>query len=255
MLDSKYVEGIKIAPFDGKVTEAIEEYSLEGGGKTMVVGVQNMDGDTYRVIHALGMSAYINITSGLARIGLTDQLCNSIQGKNGFDSMFVVSESLKSSLNQQQEAHKPTVLEDLEEEESSFKELEKTEKDSIIQSRLGQGAYRQSLIDYWQGCAVTDCSYSPLLRASHIKPWRASNNIERLDPFNGLLLSPNLDVAFDTGYISFDKKGKIIISSALIPVDAYSLRITPKLRIKTKLLSIKHQAYLEYHRAEVLKNG
>ena len=36
-----------------------------------------------------------------------------------------------------------------------------------------------------------------LLFASHIKPWSDSNNKERLDPYNGFLLTPNLDVCFD----------------------------------------------------------
>ena len=40
-----------------------------------------------------------------------------------------------------------------------------------------------------------------ILIASHIKPWRVSNNNERLDVYNGLLLLPNLDKLFDKGYI------------------------------------------------------
>lgn len=120
---------------------------------------------------------------------------------------------------------------------------------------MGQGKFRLELINYWQGCAITDCSYSLLLRASHIKPWRDSNNEERLDIFNGLLLLPNLDAAFDSGYISFDQKGKIIISNALNSTIAYSLRITPRLKIKQKLLSKKHLPCLDYHRNNVLKNS
>jgi 5-methylcytosine-specific restriction protein A len=54
-----------------------------------------------------------------------------------------------------------------------------------------------------------------LLKASHIKPWRDSDNAERLDIYNGLLLIPNLDSAFDKGYISFDDGGKIIISDMI----------------------------------------
>ena len=52
----------------------------------------------------------------------------------------------------------------------------------------------------WGGrCAVTGLDLPLLLRASHIKPWRDSDNRERLDPYNGLLLSPSYDAAFDWG--------------------------------------------------------
>ena len=51
-----------------------------------------------------------------------------------------------------------------------------------------------------------------MLKASHIKPWNISDDYERLDEYNGLLLTPNLDAAFDSGLISFDKDGVILIS-------------------------------------------
>ena len=40
--------------------------------------------------------------------------------------------------------------------------------------------------------------------ASHTKPWSACTHVERLDPFNGLMLTPNLDGAFDGGLVTFD---------------------------------------------------
>jgi predicted restriction endonuclease len=51
--------------------------------------------------------------------------------------------------------------------------------------------------------------------ASHIKPWKISNNRERLDPANGLLLSANIDALFDAGLVTFDDRGKMILSSWL----------------------------------------
>ena len=105
------------------------------------------------------------------------------------------------------------------------------------------------------GWHTGECTFIPILKASHIKPWRQSVNGERLDVFNGFLLAPNVDAAFDAGYISFDEKGKIITSPFLTNVDAYSLRITSRYKIKPKKLTENHQKYLEYHRAHVLKNG
>lgn len=121
--------------------------------------------------------------------------------------------------------------------------VSETEKSSLIKSRLGQGAFRKKLIDYWHGCAVTRYKSSKLLVASHIKPWRSADNEERMDRFNGLLLIPNLDKAFDRGFISFKKSGEIIISEFL--QEPNSLGIKPDLTLK---ISDDHQLYLEYHR-------
>ena len=53
------------------------------------------------------------------------------------------------------------------------------------------------------------------LEASHIKPWADSNDSERLDPNNGLLLTASLHKLFDAGLISFEDSGKMLVSSKL----------------------------------------
>lgn len=68
-------------------------------------------------------------------------------------------------------------------------------------------------LNYTQ-CMVEKISY-PSLVASHIKPFIQSNDNEAYDPNNGLLLSRNMDILFDQGYISFDNYGKIIYSPQL----------------------------------------
>jgi predicted restriction endonuclease len=54
-----------------------------------------------------------------------------------------------------------------------------------------------------------------ILRASHIKPWKISNNEERLDPANGLLLSANFDALFDAGLVTFDDSGHMLVSKLI----------------------------------------
>ena len=53
------------------------------------------------------------------------------------------------------------------------------------------------------------------LRASHIKPWKSSDDFEKLDGNNGFLLSPHVDHLFDRGYISFEDNGDLIVSDSL----------------------------------------
>ncbi len=93
--------------------------------------------------------------------------------------------------------------------------LTDTEKTIMTNARMGQGRFREQLVAMWNGCAVTGYADKRLLVASHIKPWSKSNNQERLDKFNGLLLLANLDKAFDLGFISFADSGQVMISSQL----------------------------------------
>lgn len=99
-----------------------------------------------------------------------------------------------------------SIIQDIDEFNMTYTEVSETEREAIVQSRVGQGKFREDLIRYWGKCAVTGCELIKILKASHIKPWRYSSNIERLDKFNGLLLIPNLDSTFDNGLISFDNR-------------------------------------------------
>jgi len=66
-----------------------------------------------------------------------------------------------------------------------------TDRHDLVKCRIGQGTFRQKLIAHWNACAVTGYKDIGVHVASHIKPWRACTNAERLNPFNGLLLTPN----------------------------------------------------------------
>lgn len=143
----------------------------------------------------------------------------------------------------------PEVLEQDVEAILTDENLAPTEKSTYISARVGQGRYRKDLIGFWEGCAVTGYSDVRLLVASHIKPWRTSDNIERLDTYNGLLLLPNLDKAFDLGFITFTEQGRIIVSNQL--EDAGTLGIESSMRIQLKE---PHQPYMAYHREKVFES-
>lgn len=124
-----------------------------------------------------------------------------------------------------------------------------TERKALVAARRGQGLFRQRVLQYWTGrCAVTGCALSPLLVASHIKPWRDSSDSERLDGFNGLLLTPNLDRLFDRYLISFDADGTLLVSPRLDAAERQRLGVIAPLRIER--LHWRHLPYLEAHRAQ-----
>ncbi len=124
-----------------------------------------------------------------------------------------------------------------------------TDKATLIKTRIGQGNFRQKLISLWGGCAVTGYKDASMLVASHIKPWRASSNVERLDGYNGLLLLPTLDKAFDSGFISFDLAGRILISPLLLEPESLGISETMSVNLKPE-----NQAYMEFHRDSVFRN-
>lgn len=84
-----------------------------------------------------------------------------------------------------------------------------TEAERLVVQRIGQDVFRARLMDYWQGrCPLTGISDSALLRASHIVPWaECESDAERLDIYNGLLLSALWDAAFDRALVTFDDEG------------------------------------------------
>lgn len=138
-------------------------------------------------------------------------------------------------------------LDDLAECRSSYEDLPETEQLEIRKSRIGQGRFRTDLILYWdRKCAVTGVTEIPILRASHIKPWRDSDNRERLDKYNGLLLAPNLDALFDAGRIAFDDDGRMLISADLSSEDRRRLGVEERMELRR--IEQGHRENLRFHR-------
>jgi hypothetical protein len=80
---------------------------------------------------------------------------------------------------------------------SEDRQLRETEKQALIKARRGQGLFRQKVAHLERFCRVTRVDRPEHLIASHIKPWRESDNNERLFEGNGLLLTPTVDHLFE----------------------------------------------------------
>lgn len=108
-----------------------------------------------------------------------------------------------------------------------------TMRQQLMLARVGQGRFRRKLLDRWKSCSVLACGPETTLVASHIVPWRECHtNEERLDPNNGLLLSPNLDRLFDRKLISFSDDGALVVSPLLRAEDARALGIQAGMRLR-----------------------
>jgi predicted restriction endonuclease len=146
-------------------------------------------------------------------------------------------------------AHDLSAPDDIFMHQREFANLSETERQALTKARIGQGNFRQQLLEMWEGCAVTDVRLPSVLRASHIKPWRFSDNSERVDPYNGLLLLPQYDQLFDKGLISFDERGVLMRSPAVEEIEPAKLGIN--VNDKLRSISKQHLGFLDYHRAEV----
>ncbi len=130
-----------------------------------------------------------------------------------------------------------------------------TEAERRAVQRVGQQVFRRGLFDYWDGrCAITGLGVRELLRASHIKPWAdCDTDAERLDIFNGLLLAPHLDAAFDSGLVTIADDGSVLLSDGLSPDARLTLGIDESMKILG--LHQEHERYLPWHRSRIFRAG
>lgn len=91
------------------------------------------------------------------------------------------------------------------------------DREQMVKARIGQYAFRLAVLNsYNNKCCITGLSVPNMLIASHIKPWKVSDEkTERTNPCNGVCLNAFHDRAFDKGLITIDKDFKIIVSSSL----------------------------------------
>ncbi len=129
--------------------------------------------------------------------------------------------------------------------------LEGKTKEAVVKVRVNQGDFRNILLGKNNKCCLCGVSNPSLLIASHIKPWAESDSHEKLDYNNGFLMCPNHDKLFDSGLITFDSEGNIIVSESLSETDKIFMNVNSKMKIK---LTEGNKKYLEFHRNNVFKN-
>jgi len=125
------------------------------------------------------------------------------------------------------------------------------ERETIIKSRIGQSNYRKSLINKYKRCLVCGISDERFLIASHIKSWSESEDNEKLDINNGLLLCVHHDALFDKNLITFTDTGDIVISDEVSKHTQQLLNINENTKLKLELNN-KTKKYLEFHREKLL---
>jgi len=124
------------------------------------------------------------------------------------------------------------------------------DKVGIRKERIGQAFFRQTLLAIYNNkCCFTGIDVPELLKASHIKPWSESNNVnEKTNPRNGLLLNALYDIAFDKGYITISFDYKIIVSKKILEGNNkyyFTMINGQKMLLPSKFLPDRN--FIEYH--------
>lgn len=131
--------------------------------------------------------------------------------------------------------------------------LSSTEKQRLVTARRGQGIFRQKVLKLGAVCRITGVSNPWMLIASHIKPWRScENSNERLDGANGIMLTPDLDLLFDHGFISFEDDGRVIVSKRIEDELLDRLKLADLKGMDTGPFTQEQVVYLTWHREKQL---
>ena len=165
-----------------------------------------------------------------------------------FESERILADVEKQSI----ETKFSTILKDIENLNGETKIRE-------VKTRVNQHTFRQIVLaNYSSKCAITGIDITDLLIASHIIPWSV-NEQERLNPENGICLSPLYDKAFDKGLIAVDENYKILLSKEIKDrtTKAYYFDYFGKIEGKNIQLPQKYlpkKEFLEWHRETAFKH-
>lgn len=132
-------------------------------------------------------------------------------------------------------------------------DINATTKSQLINARLGQGLFKTNVRLNEKACRVTGVSDPQHLRASHIKPWRLSNDTEKLHGCNGLLLAPHVDHLFDSGFISFSDIGELLISPKLNADVLSAWGISSDQNVGG--FNSEQTKFLEFHRSNIFQKS
>jgi HNH endonuclease len=140
----------------------------------------------------------------------------------------------------------------LEEQVESDASVTDTDREAIVRARVGQGLFKQRVMQIETCCRITGVDRVSHLVASHCKPWRDSTNEERLNGENGLLLTPSIDHLFDRGFIGFEDSGNLVISPVAHRPSLQRMGVETRRLVNVGKFTEGQRQFLAYHRTSVL---
>ncbi|CAN5843329.1 HNH endonuclease [soil metagenome] len=129
--------------------------------------------------------------------------------------------------------------------------ISETTRKALVQARRGQGKFKENVARFERECRITHVHNRTHLVASHIKPWRESDDEERLFGGNGLLLTPSIDHLFDRGFISFGDDGEVLVSPVADLESLPRMGVICDGPLFAGRFNTDQQHFLDYHRKEI----
>ena len=119
-------------------------------------------------------------------------------------------------------------------------------------ARFGRGLFRRRVLEHERTCRLSGVHDHSVLICRHIKPWRHSDDSERLDGENGLLLCPNADFLFSRGLISFEENGNFLVAPAVREDLLLRLNLDPATHPNVGSFTERQAEFLRFHRDRLL---
>ncbi len=141
------------------------------------------------------------------------------------------------------------------EPEEELSEEETNARENISKARNGQGKYREELLNQCRFCPFTMIADERLLIASHIKPWAAADDNDKVDPYNGYMLSPMYDKLFDRGFITFTSDRHVKLSQFLSKLTWKQIGLKDNTFVQSLPMDDKRVEYLKFHQENVFKGS
>lgn len=190
---------------------------------------------------------------GMQNVGKLDKEIYDEFSSNWSDLIFE-SESLLA-----QKSGKKNLEEIIKKEIAFDEKKEGIEVIRSVKTRVNQAFFRIVVTSiYSNKCAVSNIDLPELLIASHIIPWSA-NEKERLNPANGICLSPLYDKVFDKGLMTLTDDFKITFSNKLLKISdkkIYSsfFEVYENQQINLPDKFFPKPEFLDFHRKNIFKN-
>ncbi|MGE3311248.1 MAG: HNH endonuclease [Limisphaerales bacterium] len=182
---------------------------------------------------------------------ISTELAGVLLGLAGLDAVVFRQDALRDSTIERQLVGQQE-WEDLEQRRIiTAEELSVTTRTALVKARVGQGLFKERVFGHEKACRLTQVTNPTHLVGSHIKPWRESNNEERLQGANGLLLTPTADHLFDRGFITFDDNGEVLVAKVADRVSLKRMGLDPEAPPCPRPFNVDQRHFLAHHRREI----
>jgi hypothetical protein len=71
-MTSQYISGKKVSPLDAQITRIFNECEDMPVTQGMTIGIENEDGDLYRMLYVFGPLDYLSVVESLCDLGFKD---------------------------------------------------------------------------------------------------------------------------------------------------------------------------------------